>query len=278
MKNLINYIKTPTETPQSEPIPGTSQVPNSAGRLRLGGRRLDAARPLPGAGQRGRHLLHQRARADPGERRGGRSAASRPTARARWRVSSRSRRRAARRRTTRRSSRWRWLPSWATTTTRRAALARAAAGVPHRHAPVPLRGSSWSGLRGWGRGLREAVGPLVHHAAGRASLAYQAIKYQQRDGWSHRDLLRLAHPQAADATEHEAIYNWMVDGWDWVGEEPHPDPALATIWAFERAKRANDGGEVIGLIREYDLPREAVPTEWLNERGGVGGAAGSACR
>lgn len=31
MKNLINYIKTPTHTPQSEPIPGSTQVPNSGG-------------------------------------------------------------------------------------------------------------------------------------------------------------------------------------------------------------------------------------------------------
>jgi len=28
------------------------------------------------------------------------------------------------------------------------------------------------------------------------SVAYQAVKYQQRDGWSHRDVLRLAHPKA----------------------------------------------------------------------------------
>lgn len=27
-------------------------------------------------------------------------------------------------------------------------------------------------------------------------LALQAVKYQQRDGWSHRDVLRLAHPVA----------------------------------------------------------------------------------
>ena len=29
-------------------------------------------------------------------------------------------------------------------------------------------------------------------------LALQVVKYQQRDGWSHGDLLRLAHPKAPE--------------------------------------------------------------------------------
>jgi 60 kDa SS-A/Ro ribonucleoprotein len=39
------------------------------------------------------------------------------------------------------------------------------------------------------------------------------VKYQSRDGWSHRDVLRKAHPVATSA-QHQAIYNWMVKGWD----------------------------------------------------------------
>ena len=119
------------------------------------------------------------------------------------------------------------------------------------------------GLRGWGRGLREAVGKWYAQPAGK--LALQAIKYQQRDGWSHRDLLRLAHPKPTSEV-HETIYGWMVKGWEWVGDEPHPDVDLRIIWAFERAKRAKSAEEVIGLISEYNLPRETIPTEWLNSR------------
>ena len=48
------------------------------------------------------------------------------------------------------------------------------------------------GARGWGRALRRAVG--AWYAAQPAErLAYQLVKYRQRNGWSHRDLLRLAH-------------------------------------------------------------------------------------
>jgi 60 kDa SS-A/Ro ribonucleoprotein len=118
------------------------------------------------------------------------------------------------------------------------------------------------GLRGWGRGLREAVATWYAMPAGK--LALQGVKYQQRDGWSHRDLLRLAHPKPL-TPQHEAIYYWMVKGWEWAGEEPHPDEALRTIWAFERAKRAKTAREVIALVEDHRLPREAIPTEWLND-------------
>src|SRR6266478_1726057 len=82
-------------------------------------------------------------------------------------------------------------------------------------------------MRGWGRGLRNAVaGSYVEREAG--DLAHQAVKYQQRDGWSHGDLPRL-------------------------------------IEAFERVKRTANVIEVVKLIDEFDLPREAIPTQWLNE-------------
>jgi len=120
------------------------------------------------------------------------------------------------------------------------------------------------GMRGWGRGLRRAVAEWYQQPAER--VAFQAVKYQSRDGWSHRDLLRLSHPKAeSPESVHQTLYHWMVKGWDSVGDEPHPDPALRLVWAFERAKRAETKDEMVRLIREQRLPREAVPTQWLNE-------------
>ncbi len=37
------------------------------------------------------------------------------------------------------------------------------------------------------------------------------------------------------------------------------------IEAFERAKRATRAGEIVKLIDDFNLPREAIPTQWLNE-------------
>ncbi len=117
------------------------------------------------------------------------------------------------------------------------------------------------GFRGWGRGLRTAIQTWYAQPVDR--LAYQAVKYRQRDGWAQRDLLRLAHPKAADE-QHQALYHWIVRGWDWVGDEPHPDPALRLIWAFERIQRASSIADAVQLVREHRLPREAVPTQFLS--------------
>lgn len=117
-------------------------------------------------------------------------------------------------------------------------------------------------LRGWGRGLRRAVGRWYTDKAPR-DLAYQCVKYQARDGWSHRDLLRLAHPKAAGLSQD--VVHWAVKGWPGVGDEPHPEPALIPVWAFERAKLAGSKTEMVRLIRDHGLVRECVPTRWLTE-------------
>lgn len=116
-------------------------------------------------------------------------------------------------------------------------------------------------LRGWGRALRKGVAAW-YTAKPAAALAYQAVKYQQRDGWSHRDALRLAHPKAPTPA-HNALYAWMVKGWEQVDEAP--DAALHLVWAFERAKAATTQAEIVDLIKRHDLPWEAVPGQWLGQ-------------
>lgn len=121
------------------------------------------------------------------------------------------------------------------------------------------------GLRGWGRGLRGAIAGWYASKAARdpRDLAYQVVKYQQRNGWSHRDLLRLAHPKASGVVND--IFHYAVKGWPGVGDEPHPEKAMLPIWAAERAKRAESVAEIVRLIEEYDLVRECIPTKWLTE-------------
>ncbi len=119
------------------------------------------------------------------------------------------------------------------------------------------------GMRGWGRGLRSAVADW-YNAMPAEKLAYQAVKYQARDGWSHRDLLRLSHPVPADAA-HRGVYRWATQGWPEVEADARADEALALVAAFERAKEAQSAKEIVALTREQRLPREAIPTQWLTE-------------
>ena len=117
--------------------------------------------------------------------------------------------------------------------------------------------------RGWGRGLRAAVGRWYSEKSPR-DLAFQTLKYQARDGWSHRDLLRLSHPTPV-SDEQNIIFHWATQGWPGVGVDVHPVESARGLWAFETLKRATDANEVARLVREFELPREAVPTHFLNE-------------
>lgn len=118
-------------------------------------------------------------------------------------------------------------------------------------------------LGGWGRGTKRAVGRW-YNSMDADKLAYQMVKYQQRDGWSHRDVLRLAHPKPSDAV-HDKLYAYAagkVNGE--AATELFSLPEM--VVAFERVKSLNSAQEVADLIRKANLPREAVPTQWLTER------------
>jgi len=107
-------------------------------------------------------------------------------------------------------------------------------------------------FRGWGRGLRRAVADWYTRTSPDA-LAYQAVKYRARGGWSHRDLLRLAHPVAAEPARR-ALYEWIVRGT--VGADT---PAL--VQGFEAA--AAPGADIAALVAEHGLTWEMLPTEAL---------------
>jgi len=116
-------------------------------------------------------------------------------------------------------------------------------------------------FRGWGRSLKRTIATW-YNKKNEKDLAYQLIKYQNRDGWSQDDVLRLSHPKAIEA--HQTLYHWVTKGWEGIGDDPHPDDALKIVWAYEKAKKAQNDKEVASLIKEYKLPREAVPTQHLH--------------
>ncbi|MEZ4320110.1 MAG: TROVE domain-containing protein [Myxococcota bacterium] len=116
---------------------------------------------------------------------------------------------------------------------------------------------------GWGRVTQGAFADW-YTTRDPASLAYQAVKYQGRNGWTGRDILRKAHATPPTA-EHDAIFKWMTAGWTEPVPETVPETALATLVAFEKAKRADSAAEIVRLITDHGLVREAIPTRFLND-------------
>ena len=102
------------------------------------------------------------------------------------------------------------------------------------------------------------------------ALAYQAVKYRQREGVTHRDLLRLAHPAggSARATRRSTcrpstrrLFEWIVRG----GDDGRP-PARGR--GLRRARRRRDGPARGGGARPRVRPaaRGASRAEHLTSR------------
>ena len=113
-------------------------------------------------------------------------------------------------------------------------------------------------LRGWGKCLRKGVRNW-YNSMPVSKLELQAVKYRQRDGWSHRDALRLAHPQNE---ERNYIYRFMTRH---DGNPFETTDADGLLYIFDQVQRETNKRVIIQLILEYNLPREVLPTQWLND-------------
>ena len=117
-------------------------------------------------------------------------------------------------------------------------------------------------FRGWGRGVRRAVARW-YTAKPAPAIAYQMLKYQGRDGWSHRDALRLAHPKAP-TVGHDVLFRYATKGWEGVLELEGVD-TLDVVGLIESIKSLAHltPSEAARVISRMKLTREMVPTELL---------------
>ena len=111
-------------------------------------------------------------------------------------------------------------------------------------------------FRGWGRGLRRAVANWYTDKSVE-DVAFQAVKYRQREGWTHRDLLRLAHPETEDG-HRKRLFDWIC------GRATHVD-GLRVVEGYQLAQSAAVK-DIPALIAEYPLSWEMLPDEALNDR------------
>lgn len=113
-------------------------------------------------------------------------------------------------------------------------------------------------FRGSGRGLRTAVGRFyTDHTP--EQIAHQMVKYRNREGWTHRDVLRVAHP-ATPTDGHRMLYDWAC------GRETGGVPQPGIVDAYDVAQRDDrTPAQVAEIVSTAGLPWEAVPQEMLNE-------------
>jgi 60 kDa SS-A/Ro ribonucleoprotein len=158
-------------------------------------------------------------------------------------------------------------------------------------------------MRGYGRGVKTAIGNWYTERT-EDSLAYQLAKYQQRDGWSTRDLVSLAHVKATDPMKsallawgrfggldalNEAAQNWTRSVKKWQGNSHRTTDLTSAeiqnqraryqnaydlltgsnapklITAYETAKKATDTSTIVKCIIDGGLTHEMIPTQFKTQ-------------
>src|SRR3990167_698825 len=108
---------------------------------------------------------------------------------------------------------------------------------------------------GWGRGTKRTVANW-YTSKDADKLAYQLVKYRQRNGWSHKDTILLAHPGNVSKT---AAMQFGLG-------KPVSEFAVvpSVIQAFQQVQAATSVAEVVRVIAENpSLPWEAIPSDFL---------------
>lgn len=108
------------------------------------------------------------------------------------------------------------------------------------------------GRRGWGRAFKRAVANW-YTAKSDDALAEQLVKYKQRNGWSHRDVLRKAHVVPTSGTRN-MLHKFATTGVLYANDSQVSERIEAAIQASE----TTDPKVAARLIRAFNLPRETV--------------------
>ncbi len=108
---------------------------------------------------------------------------------------------------------------------------------------------------GWGRGLRGVVASWYSTKTVDQN-AYQMVKYQEREGQSHKRLLATSHVQHPDPAFHDLAR--------WVRRGDKGDGLPKLVKGFLKAHKA--GADLPKLIAKYRLSWEMLPTQALNDK------------
>lgn len=113
-------------------------------------------------------------------------------------------------------------------------------------------------LTGWGRSLKRNVAAFYTSRSDK-DLFYQLIKYRQRNGWSHRDVIKLSHPALTGSKKELAKFALGKD----LKINDFSHEGIKTFLTLNSLEGKEQEALALKAIAELDFPWEALPTELL---------------
>lgn len=119
-------------------------------------------------------------------------------------------------------------------------------------------------FRGWGKGLQRAIGRWYAQKMP-DQVGFQATKYRQRNGWTHGDVLALAHIGAWNHNSktilkpetHRPVLDWIQ------GHDFDSMNLPRVVEGYQLAQIARTPARWAGLVSQYRLAWEMLPDEAL---------------
>ena len=149
-----------------------------------------------------------------------------------------------------------------------------------RYCRTPGNGNGWTPdypRIGGGHGFRRAISQwylrFMNVPNGAKTLAMLVTKYRKRNGWSHQDALRVAHPRAgpSNGCSVAAILKYIAKGFNKAKDDLQATggDVCQYLQAVEdvRAQRdptTLDATSLAGLVRQHHLTREHLNTQLLS--------------
>ena len=115
--------------------------------------------------------------------------------------------------------------------------------------------SNIQNLRGWSKGLCKGVSKFYTERKPE-QVAYQMVKYRNRAGFTHKDVIRLAHPRTKDEITN-SLFKYAV------GKATEAETPSELVQTYGLAQTATVE-ELVTLIKTVNLTWEMVPTDKLN--------------
>lgn len=113
--------------------------------------------------------------------------------------------------------------------------------------------------KGWGRGMKRVVAEW-YKARPTDKLAFQMVKFRERNGFTHKRAIELSNRGAGEDAERKALYLWARGKEVDKTQLPQVVQAHLTAMASEKADKA-----LLSLVAEHTLPWEAIPNQFLRE-------------
>lgn len=118
-------------------------------------------------------------------------------------------------------------------------------------------------VRNWSRMARTGVGNWYTKKSSK-DLVYQCLKYQQRDGWSHKDIIRLSHPSTKNVF-HNEFFNYIVN--DVYPTGVYKEESVGLLAAFTDLKNLPEDYKGFASIAQHisetpGLTQEMVPSRF----------------